>query len=80
MAMTRIFTQVDYQQFRQLLSNTASRKVKTRGFETTIYDREGDILAIVHAASIDDKGNCHPAEYHVRSASIALCVPMPAAA
>jgi hypothetical protein len=78
--MTRIFTEIDYQQFRQLLGNTATRKVKTRGFETTIFDQDGEILAIVHAASIDEKGNCHAAEYHVRSASLALCVAVPAAA
>ena len=76
--MNRIFTQVDYSQFRQLLDSIATRKVKNRGYETAIYDRRGDIQAIVHAASIDDKGVCHPAEYHVRASSLALCLPLAA--
>jgi hypothetical protein len=78
--MARIFTQVDYKQFRQFLSAVATRKVKNKGFETVIYDTQGDVLAIVHAASIDDKGNCHDAEYHVRSTSLGLCQAVPVAA
>ena len=78
--MARIFTQVDYQQFRQFLSTVATRKVKNKGFETVIYDMQGDVLAIVHAASIDDKGNCHEAEYHLRSTFLGLCRTIPVAA
>jgi hypothetical protein len=68
--MKRIFTQVDYGQFRQFLATTATQKVKNRGFETAIYDQRGDIQAIVHAASIDAKGKCHPAEYYIRTTSL----------
>jgi len=78
--MAGIFTQVDYQQFRQYLSTVATRKVKNKGFETVIYDMKGEILAIVHAASIDEKGNCHDAEYHVLSTSLGLCRTVPVAA
>jgi hypothetical protein len=68
--MKRIFTRVSYQQFRQYLAGTATQKVKSRGFETAIFDQQGDILAIVHAASIDAKGKCHPAEYYIRTTSL----------
>jgi hypothetical protein len=76
--MNRVFTQVDYQQFRRLLGAITTRKVKNKGFETVIYDQQGDVQAIVYAASIDDKGHCHPAEYHVKAASLALCLPLAA--
>lgn len=76
--MSRIFTQVDYQQFRQFLDTITTRKIKNKGFETAIYDQQGDIQAIVYAASIDDKGKCHPAEYHVKATALSLCMPMAA--
>ena len=31
-----------------------------------ISDEEGDILAIVHAAAIDERGRIHPTEYYLR--------------
>jgi hypothetical protein len=76
--MSRIFSKVDYQQFRQFLQGISTRKIRNKGYETVIYDNQGDIQAIVYAASIDEKGVCHAAEYHVRAASLALCVPMAA--
>lgn len=67
--MKRVFTQVSYQQFRQFLAGRATEKIKNRGFETAIFDRQGDLLAIVHAASIDTRGKCHPAEYYITTAA-----------
>ncbi len=62
-----VFTPVDYRHFRQHLDNICTGKIREKGFETTIYDRNGDIQAILHAASIDADGNCYPAEYFVRN-------------
>lgn len=66
----RVFTQVDYRQFRQHLTTITTTTVKGKGFETAIYDNKGNIQAIVHAASIDSSGQCYPAEYFIRSAVI----------
>lgn len=66
----RVFTQVDYRQFRQHLAKISTKAVKGRAFETAIYDNLGDIQAIVHAASIDQQGQCYPAEYFIRGAAM----------
>lgn len=66
----RVFTQVDYRQFRQHLADFTTRTVEGKGYETIIYDRVGDIQAIVHAASIDNTGRCYPAEYFIRSQAL----------
>lgn len=76
--MSRIFTQVDYPQFRQFIDAVSTRKIKNRGYETVIYDANGDIQAIIYAASIDEKGDCHPAQYHVKAASLACRLPLAA--
>lgn len=68
----RVFTQVDYRQFRQHLADFASRTIEGKGYETIIYDQHGDIQAIVHAASIDNSGRCYPAEYFIRSQALPL--------
>ena len=65
-----VFTQVDYRQFRQHLATINTNTVKGKGYETAIYDRKGDIQAIVHAASIDANGQCYPAEYFIRTSAI----------
>ena len=67
---SRVFTQVDYRQFRQHMADTHTKQVKGKGFETIIFDHSGDIQAIMHAASIDEAGNCYPAEYFIRTAAI----------
>ena len=74
----RIFTQVDYRQFRQHLADITTNTVKGKGFETAIYDQKGDIQAILHAASIDSTGRCYPAEYFIRSQALAMEWPMAA--
>ncbi|MGK0441377.1 MAG: hypothetical protein ACJA0N_001175 [Pseudohongiellaceae bacterium] len=61
-----VFTSVNYRQFRNFLAEIAGSKIKGKGYETVICDKTGNIQAIVHAASIDDHGRCHPAEYFVR--------------
>lgn len=63
----QVFTQVNYRQFRQYMAATCSTVIKGKGYETVIYDKHGDIKAIVHAASIDEQGRCHPAQYYVRN-------------
>ena len=65
-----VFTKVDYRQFRQHMADIRSNTIKCKGFETVIFDASGDIQAIVHAASIDERGQCHPAEYHIRSSAL----------
>ena len=62
-----VFASVNYRQFRSFLADIASNKIKGQGYETVIYDETGSVQAIVHAASIDEHGRCHPAEYFVRS-------------
>lgn len=61
-----VFASVNYRQFRSFLADFASNKIKGQGYETVIYDDMGNVQAIVHAASIDEHGRCHPAEYFVR--------------
>ncbi|MFA7555446.1 MAG: hypothetical protein WCY88_14455 [Spongiibacteraceae bacterium] len=68
----RVFTQVDYRRFRQHLAAITTKTVKGKGYETAIYDKKGDIQAIVHAASIDDTGRCYPAEYFIRTKALPL--------
>ena len=67
---SRVFTQVDYRQFRQHMADTHTKQVKGKGFETIIFDQNGDIQAIMHAASIDEAGNCYPAEYFIRTKAV----------
>jgi hypothetical protein len=60
-----VFNQIQYRQFRQYMQNIGAHKIDTKGFETHIYSKAGELKAIIHAASIDTDGNCHPAEYFV---------------
>ncbi len=62
-----VFIRVNYKQFRRFISGVATKKVKGKGFETAIYDHSGNIQAIIHAASIDQHGQCYPAQYHIRN-------------
>jgi hypothetical protein len=66
----QVFTQVNYRQFRQFMANITTTVIKGKGFETVIYNQHGDIKAIVHAASIDENGECHPAEYYVKATTL----------
>ena len=68
--MNSIFTRVDYEQFRAFVDAFPTGRIRNRGYETAIYDRHGDILATVYAASIDERGKCHPAEYYIRAVSL----------
>jgi hypothetical protein len=60
------FVRVDYREFKCRLNSVPGCDVRRKAFETVILDGEGDILGIVHAASIDEKGRCHPTEYYLR--------------
>lgn len=62
-----VFTQVDYREFRQSMAAIDTAKIHNKGYETVIYDRDRNILAIMHAASIDETGRCYPATYYVRN-------------
>lgn len=65
-----IFTQVNYAGFRAAMGQHQSGNINRGGFETVICDSEGLPLAIVHAASIDERGRSHGAKYFVRSDAI----------
>lgn len=61
----KFFTQVEYREFRRRLNREAAN-VSHKGYETVVYDTVGDILGIMYAASIDERGRCHPTEYYLR--------------
>lgn len=60
------FVRVDYREFKRRLNRSPGCEIRRRAYETVIYDGEGDVLGIVHAASIDEKGRVHPTEYYLR--------------
>ena len=62
-----VFQAVNYRQFRSFLADVSDSKIKGKGYETVICDKAGNVQAIMHAASIDEHGRCHPAEYFVRN-------------
>lgn len=64
--MPKNLQQVEYTQFRNILSLAAGQKVKNRGLNTIVYDQDNHPLAILKAASIDALGRCRPAEYYIR--------------
>lgn len=76
--MNRVFTRVEYPQFRQFLDGLVTGRIRHKGYETVICDRDGDLQALVHAPSIDEKGRLYPAAYYIRTS--ALTVGIPAAA
>lgn len=67
--MSNLFTRVNYRQFRITLNMVCSGRVNERGNDTFICDHSGDVQAVVCAAFIDGDGDCHPAEYFVKTAS-----------
>ncbi|MDC3332810.1 hypothetical protein OAV62_01065 [bacterium] len=60
-----IFNHVQYRQFRQYMQTIGTHKIDKKGYETHIFSQSGELKAIIHAASIDAAGNCHPAEYYI---------------
>ena len=60
------FVRVDAREFKRRLNSSPGCSIRRRAFETVISDNEGDILGIMHAASIDERGRCHPTEYYLR--------------
>lgn len=60
------FVEVPVDAFRRRLNATPGCEIRRKGFETVVFDSEGDILGIVHAASIDETGAVHPTRYHLR--------------
>lgn len=65
--MSNDFKQVNYSQFRNTLSSSAGQKVKSKGLQTWIYDRNNQILAVLKAASISVLGKAEPAQYYIRA-------------
>jgi hypothetical protein len=65
MSARQFFCQVDASEFRRRINRDAG-KIKRSGYETVIFDSAGDILGIMHAASIDEKGRVHPTQYYLR--------------
>ena len=51
------FVQVDQAEFKLRLDRCSDLDIRRKA---------GDILGILHAASIDEKGRCHPTEYYLR--------------
>ena len=60
------FVRVDYREFKVRLGRSPGCDIRRKAYETVICDSEGDVLGIVHAASIDEKGRVHPTEYYLR--------------
>ena len=60
------FVSVDYREFKRRLNRCPRPEIRRKAYETVIHDEEGDILGIVHAASIDEHGRCHPTAYYLR--------------
>jgi hypothetical protein len=60
------FVRVDAREFKRRLNSSPGCGVRRRAFETVILDAMGDVLAIMHAAAIDERGRCHPTEYYLR--------------
>ena len=65
-SLDSFFVRVDYREFKRRLNRCPSADIRRKAYETVIYDEDGDILGIVHAASIDERGRCHPTEYYLR--------------
>ena len=61
------FTQVEYRQFRQILSQISLGNTGDHGTDTFICDQADEVQAVVQAASIDVEGRCHPARYYVNT-------------
>ena len=65
MLKENFFVQVDYKEFRRRMNRNATQVSRT-GYETVLYDAAGDLLGIMHAASIDERGKVHPTDYFLR--------------
>ena len=63
------FVTADYREFKRRINRCPRPEIRRKSYETVIYDEEGDILGIFHAASIDEKGRCHPTAYYLRRAN-----------
>ena len=69
------FVRVDQLEFKRRLNSNPGCDIRRKAYETVIYDHAGDILGIMHAASIDEKGRCHPTEYYLRRVNPPLLHP-----
>jgi hypothetical protein len=63
------FQQVDYRNFRELLSGASEGYVHKWGRDTCLYDRHNRLIAIMRAARFDIGGRCVPVSYFVRRAA-----------
>ena len=69
MAVKKFFVQVECSVFRRVVNGAMNARIKHTGYETVIFDDDGDVLGILHAASIDDRGRCHPPAYFLNRAA-----------
>jgi len=60
------FIAVEVDAFRRRLNATPGCEIRRKGYETVVFDSSGDILGLVHAAAIDECGDCHPTRYYLR--------------
>ena len=60
------FEKVDYPQFRKTLSHSSGNKVKNQGKSTLLYGRNNTVVAVMQAATIDNKGYTHPPCYFIK--------------
>ena len=63
--MSKLFTKVNYRQFRSTLNSFATGTINERRQDTFICDKSGEVRAVVCSPYIDGDGQCHPAEYFV---------------
>lgn len=63
------FHQVNYQQFRQALLQSAGQRVRNKGKKTIVYDHNNRMLAVLTTGSINLFGKSKPTEYFIRLAA-----------
>lgn len=66
----RFFVEVDHAIFKRFINSIDNAKIKHTGYETVLYDGCGEIVGILHAASIDERGKCHPPAYYLNRTTI----------
>ena len=75
MTTNKFFIQVNHATFRRYINLTANTRIRRTGYETIIYDGNGDVLGIMHSASIDEKGRCHEPAYYLNRTAEVLAQP-----
>jgi hypothetical protein len=58
--------QVNYSQFRHIISVAAGSKIKNKGKKTYVYDQNNHMLAALTTPYIDTFGRSRPTQYFIR--------------